>query len=264
MEEIERKKYIKKCPICNKQISWIHGDKPDLCPHCNAVRWDKPKDEAILFNLQEKFKVNRDEKILGQMYLKMIPYAQKIINRQLGGTVRYDEERLEEKAQDSVTTVISYFLRRPNFYITESFGFQLLKAAQQQLYRKKQQDIDKKEFSYDAPVKEGEKNTFKEKITEDSIEAGNRYSQDILDISNRAFIIKELSDFIDSMYNSIAENRGIDTAILSMILLHHYLNKKKDSLFNDFYDHFGSELKESFELEKIILMEFLEELNMEL
>ena len=36
---------------------------------------------------------------------------------------------------------------------------------------------------------------------------------------------------------------------------------KKDSLFNEFYDRYGSELKESFELEKIVLMEFLESLN---
>lgn len=261
MEEADKKRHIKKCPLCDKQITWIHGSKPILCPHCQAVRWDKPKDEAILFNLQEKFKINRDEKILGQMYLKMLPYAQKIINRQLGGCVRYDEEKLEEKAEDSVTTVISYFLRRPDFYITESFGFQLLKAAQQQLYRKKQQDIDKKEFSYDAPVKDGETNTFKDKITEDSIEAGSKYSKDIINMSNRAYLVKELSEFVDKIYNSIAEHRGIDEALLALILLHHYLNKKKDSLFNEFYDRYGSELKESFELEKIVLMEFLESLN---
>ena len=46
-----------------------------------------------------------------------------------------------------------------------------------------------------------------------------------------------------------------------MILLHNYINKKKDVYFENFYKHFGYEIKESFETEKLILLEFLEELK---
>ena len=46
-----------------------------------------------------------------------------------------------------------------------------------------------------------------------------------------------------------------------MILLHNYINKKKDVYFESFYKHFGYEIKESFETEKLVLLEFLEELR---
>jgi DNA-directed RNA polymerase subunit RPC12/RpoP len=256
-----RKKHIKKCGKCEKQVIWEHGSKPALCPHCNAIMWYKPKDECILFNLQEEFKKNRDERILGQMYLKMLPYTRRIITKMLGRTIRFDEDKFEEKVEDATTTLIHYFLRREDFYITESFGFQLLKAAQQQLYRKKQKDIDQREVSYDTPIKDGEENTFESKITEDSLEDGNKYSRELINISNKVFLVQEVSKFIDQIYNAIAKNRGIDEAILSMLLLHHFLNSKKEKFFDDFYSAFGKNLKESFELEKIVLLNYLKELT---
>jgi hypothetical protein len=260
MEDIDRKKYSKKCGVCQKNVTWIHGSKPEICPLCSAIKWDKPKDEAVLFNLQEKYLENRDEKILGQMYAVMIPYTHKIINKLIGGNIHFDEDRLEDKIEDTITQFISYYLRKPNYKITESFGFQLLKSAQQQLYRKKQQDIDRLEMSYDAPLKGGEDKTFKDKISED-FEDGNKYSREIVDLSNKMFLVKELSLFVDKIYNSIAKNRGIDEAILSLVLLHHYLNKKKECFFDEFYNYYGSDLRESFELEKIVLLQYLEELN---
>ena len=178
----------------------------------------------------------------------------------LGGSIHIDEEKLEDRIEDTVTYFISYFLKRPDYYITESFGFQLLKAAQQQLYRKKQKDIDMREVSYDAPVKDGEENTFKDRVTEDTLEDGNKYSQSLVDFSNKTFLLKEISLFIDKMYNTIAVNRSKEEAILLMILLHHYLSKEKEQFFNSFYDYYGTHLKESFELEKIVLMEFIEDL----
>jgi len=263
MEEIEKKKHIKKCGVCAKQVTWIHGSKPEICPYCQAIRWDKPRDEAILFNIQKKYLETRDQKYLGQMYLHMLPYATRIINKMLGSNVHIDEEKLQDRIEDTVTYFISYFLKRPDYYITESFGFQLLKAAQQQLYRKKQKDIDMREISYDEPVKDGEDNTFKDKITEDTLEDGNKYTQSLVDISNRTYLLKEISLFIDKMYNSIALNRGVDNAVLSLVLLHHYLNKQKEPFFDKFYEYYGTDLKESFELEKIALMEFIEEINIE-
>ena len=261
MQEIEKKQHIKKCGVCTKQVKWEHGSKPETCPYCSAIRWDKPHDEAVLFNIQKKYLETKDQKYLGQMYTHMLPYATRIINKMLGANVHIDEERLQDRIEDTVTYFISYFLKRPDYYITESFGFQLLKAAQQQLYRKKQKDIDMREISYDTPIKEGEENSFKDKITEDSLEDGNKYSHDLVNISNRSYILKEVSSFIDKVYATIAKNRGIDEAIIALVLLHHYLSKKKDYFFDDFYSHFGTQYKDSFELEKIVLMEFIEELN---
>jgi hypothetical protein len=202
MEQSERKTYIKKCNICKKQITWIHGSKPEVCPHCLAIRWDKPYDEAILFNLQKKYlENNRDSKILGEMYLKMLPYAHKIANKMIGRSLRYDEDKLEQKVEDAVTYFIHYFLKRSDYYITESFGFQILKALQQQFYNKKQKNIDANEMSYDEPIKDGEYNTFKDKLSEDLLNDCNKYSTDIINIANRTFLLKEINNFIDKVYD---------------------------------------------------------------
>jgi len=259
MEENEKKVHIKKCGSCSKQVSWSHGSKPDTCPYCQAIRWDKPHDECILFNIQKKYIETKDKQYLDLMYVKMIPYASKTIRKLLGST-KLDDDRLEDKIEDSVTTVISYFLRKPDFYITESFGFQLLKAAQQQLYRKKQKDIDTKEISYDSPIDDTDK-TYKDKISEDTIEDGNKYSHDLVNISNQIFLVKELSQFVDQVYNAIALNRGIDEAIMALVLLHHYLTKQKEEFFNEFYTYYGYHLRESFETEKVVLLAYLKELN---
>lgn len=259
MEENEKKKYTKKCGLCLKPITWIHGNKPDICPECNAIYWDKPVDECYLFNLQEKYKQTKDQKYLGQMYERLIIYGSKIARKMLG-SAKLDQEKFEDRVQDAVTYFISYYLKREDYYITMSFGYQIIKALQQQLYKKKQQDIDKHEISYDAPVKGGEEKTFKDKISED-FDDGNKYDNDILNQSNKNFILEEISEFIEKVYNSIAENRGIDQAILSMILLHNYILKQKDQYFEEFYKYYGYNLKESFELEKLVLLEFLEELK---
>ncbi len=262
MEEEDKKRHLKKCGVCKKNVIWIHGSKPELCPFCESIRWDKPRDEAILFNLQKKYIDTGDNKYLGQMYQVMIPYTQRIMNKMLGGSVKLDEERFQDRVEDAVTYFVSYYLKRSDYQITDSFGFQLLKASQQQLYRKKQKDIDSSEVSYDAPLKSGEDKTFKDKLSED-FQDGNKYSKEIVDLSNKVFLVKELSIFIDKVYNSIAKNRGIDEAILSIVLLHHYLNKKKESFFDEFYEYYGQGLRESFELEKIALMQYIEELNLE-
>ncbi|HCY05712.1 MAG TPA: hypothetical protein DHS57_00015 [Erysipelotrichaceae bacterium] len=260
MENNEKKQHIKKCGLCEKQVSWIHGDKPKTCPYCQAIQWDKPKDECYLFNVQEQYIKTKDKKYLGDIYKRLLVYGTKMARKMLGGSVRLDSEILEDRVQDAVTQFISYYLRRADYYITISFGYQIQKALQQTLYRKKQQDIDKNEISYNNPIKSGEEKTFLDKISED-FDDGNKYDNEMFNSTNKNFVIEEVSKFVDKVFNSIAENRGIDQAILSMVLLHHYLNKKKDGFFEDFYSYYGYDVKENFELEKIALMEFLQELQ---
>ena len=261
MTEDTRKRHTKKCGACGKQVTWVHGEKPEVCPLCNAIKWYKPADECVLFNLQKVYLETRDQDTLGQMYLKMQPYARKIINKNLGGCVRYDEDKLDDKVEASVETLIRYYIKRPSFYVTESFGYQLLKSAQQQLYNKKQKLQDKKEVSYDNPIKEGADGTYLDKLSNDLVDDDNKHSSELVDLSNKVYLLKELSQFVDATYNAIAKARGIDQAMLSMILFHHYMNKKNDSFFSDFYNHFGGELKETFELQKVVFYEYLEELN---
>lgn len=257
MEKIEKKKHIKKCGLCQEKVIWTHGEKPTVCPLCDAIQWDKPKDECYLFNVQKKYIETKDKKYLGDMYERCFEYGKKIAHKML--SIKLDEEVFEERVQDAVTTFIMYYLRKENYCIEVSFGYQILKALQQQLYRKKQKNIDQLEMSYDTPIKDGEK-TFKDKISED-FDDGNKYSNEAFAKTNKDYLINEISNFVDKVYNVIAENKGVESAILSMILLHNYINKKKDVYFESFYKYFGYEIKKSFELEKLVLLEFLEEMR---
>ena len=257
MEKNEKKKHIRKCGLCQEKVIWAHGDRPEVCPLCGAIMWDKPKDECYLFNMQKKYVETKDEKYLGEMYKRCFEYGKRIARKML--SIKLDEEVFEERVQDAVTTFIMYYLRKENYYIEISFGYQILKAIQQQFYRKKQKDIDQKEISYDVPIKDVEK-TFKDKISED-FDDGNKYSNEAFDKTNKKFLIDEISNFVDKVYNIMATNKGVESAVLSMILLHNYINKKKDVYFENFYKHFGYEIKESFETEKLVLLEFLEEMR---
>lgn len=255
----EKKLHYKKCGYCEKMISWEHGSCPDNCPKCNAIQWRKPRDECLLFNLQEDYLKTKDEKILGKMYLIMYQYAQKIILKQL--PYKYDESKLEEKTEDAVTTIIKYYLLKPNYKILHSFGGMLFGPTRQELFKKKQQDIDNYEMSYDNFISDSDdKSTFKDKISSDILHDDDKYTRDLINIHNREYLVKELSRFINEIYRKISTFHGIEKGVLSLILLHHFLNGEKEEFFDNFYLTYGTDLKDLIEKEKLILLEYIEDL----
>jgi hypothetical protein len=247
------KLHIKKCPICKKNIEWEHGDKPETCPHCLSIMWDKPADECILFNLQERYLKSRDNKVLGQMYTVMIPYARRIILKQLKHHL--DEERLEERVEDSVTTIIRYYLTKPEYKILYSFGAMLFGPTQQELFKKKQQDIDMLEMSYDCPLDDGE-STLKDTLSETLLHKED-FSSQLNDVEKTALIAKVIR-FLTMTFTIIVKQYTYEKAMYTMLLLHHFFNKKDLHFFDDFYNHYGTDLKDIFEKTKLSLMEFLE------
>jgi hypothetical protein len=130
-----------------KKRNWKQTNVSATAVGIASIQWDKPVDECYLFNLQEKYKQTKDQKYLGQMYERLIVYGSKIAHKMLG-SAKLDQEKFEDRVQDAVTYFISYYLRREDYYITMSFGYQIIKALQQQLYKKRQQDIDRHEMSY--------------------------------------------------------------------------------------------------------------------
>lgn len=257
MVSTERKVHARKCSICEKVNNWEHGFKHKVCQKCGALYWDKPKDEAILFNLQDKYLENRNDKYLGLMYSAMLPYAEKIILKQL--PFKYDETKLEEKVQDTVTTVIRNYLTKPDYKVLHSFGGTLFGPSRQELYKKRQKDIDNFEVSYDSPISDSDEKTFKDTLSSDSLHDGERYSKELLDKFNKQYLTEELSRFSTEIYKTITKNHDFTKAILSMVLIHHFINKKKDEFFDKFYKQFGTNLQEFLEKEKILLLQYINE-----
>lgn len=261
MIEQEKKLHRKKCGFCDQINTWEHGHKHKVCSHCGAIEWDKPKDECILFNLQEEYLETRDQKILGKMYLVMFKYAQKIILKQL--PYKYDDAKLEEKTEDAVTTIIRYYLTKPDYKILYSFGSMLYGPTRQELFKKKQKDIDAHEISYDATMNSDSNTTFKDKISSEIFHDDDKYTKELVNISNQTHLIEELSRFTNNIYFSICKNRNVKDAVLSLILLHHFLNGKKETFFDSFYEVYGTHLKDLVENEKMVLLDYIHELSNE-
>jgi len=247
---IDKKQYKRQCPICHKSIKWLYGKKPEVCPYCKSIKWDKPLDECTLFNLQKKYLKSKDKDILGEMYKVLYPYTKNIILKMLKRCSSYDDDKLADKVQDTVTYFLSYYLRKDYYCVTDSFGQILILGAHQQLHNKKVKNIDQKEFSYDRPMKEGE-DSFLEEMVADKIP---------LEMEKDS-IENDLINFIDKMYLSMYKSFGLRKALLSLKLFHFYLINKRFDFFDNFYDVFGTDLKESLEKEKLALYEFISELK---
>jgi hypothetical protein len=61
------------------------------------------------------------------------------------------------------------------------------------------------------------------------------------------------------LYKS-CKNRGVKDGVLALILLHHFLNGKKETFFDEFYNQYGTYLKDLIESEKLVLMEYIKEM----
>ena len=249
----ERKMYTRKCPICGKSIKWIRGQKPEVCPFCQSIRWDMSKDECRLFNLQATYLKTRDRKILDKMSIILYPYAKKTILKMLGSCY-YDADKLEDKVQGTVAYFMCYYVRKPTFYVSSKFGSLLYQTAQQQLYNQKQKNVDTKEFSYDKPIgndKDGSETCLLNLIQEKKVPSNMETES----------MEKELATFLDKMYLAMVNAYGIKKAILGIKLLHFYIIHKKDTFFDSFYLQYGTEYKQILELEKLALYDFLRELK---
>jgi hypothetical protein len=247
--QTERKQHIKKCGNCGKIVKWFHGSRPEKCPYCDCIKWYKPDDECKLFNLQDKYLETRDNKYLSQMYNILYPYTKRIILKMLHGHKSYDDDKLEDKIQGTVTYFISYYLRKDTYRVTDSFGFLLKKGAEQQLYSQKVKDVDSHELSYDKPMTDGE-TTFLSELKADNVPL--EYEKTCIE--------NDLTVFIDKMFMKMCEYNDLSTAILALRLFHLYTSGTKID-YNLFYSIFGTEFKNILETEKFAIYEFIQDME---
>lgn len=252
----------RKCNICDNTVRWEWGYKPKRCPHCDAVHYDKPPMEAKLFNFQEKFlREDRNPDVIGQMFPHLKEYARRIVLKNLAGKARYDEFKLEEKSADTANKLVEYYLGKPTFEITQSFGYYLDKIAKQNMFAKRIKDQDQFEFSMDEYVETHEDNSNAiDSLEFEAEERSERWHNQIegqLDVDN---IIEESSRFIAKMIDMIRENHGNRMAMMQFLLLIHFIQHQPKSFFNRFYKLKGQEYKEVFEKVKMAFEGYMQSL----
>lgn len=254
----------KKCSVCEK-IHVYEGDVPSpfRCS-CGTIRWDKPLMEAQLFTLQEKYLENRDNKILGEMYKILFKYSKNMIWSRVKNKYSMSEDKIESKAQDASTAIIQYYLTKPYFMVNESFGSYVVGAVSYQLYYKKIKDIDEFEVSLSTPLgsdqNPGKEATLEDKLSERTTEDVSSFNE-YFDEDKEERLIEEMDKFLEKSLKHLAIQQGVRQAVYSFSLLHSFLNQKPDKFFEWVYSEKGRTLQENFELLKLSLFEFLEEVH---
>lgn len=261
-----RVKKTKRCGICEKVIGWYWGSKPERCPYCNSVSWDKPHDEAVLFNLQDRYLQSRDPSILGEMFPVLRVYAERIIKKNLAGNRKYDDLTLDTKASDSANKLIEYFLEKPAFYITDSWGFYLKKIVQQYMYAKRYKDVDQNEISLETPISEtsdGNVQTLGSDLYR-RYGAESAFSTEWAEKDmQRESLTMEVVQFIEFLFRKAEREADYRRAFLQLVLLWQFMNGQSKRYFNRFYDRFGAEYKAQHETVKLELSKFIQETHEE-
>ena len=260
MLKSEIKRIQKRCSVCGKHVSWREGEERPFRCNCGTIRWDKPKMEAQLFTLQEKYLVNREEKYFNEIFKIVYQYAHNVIKRSLRNRKILDEFTVESKTQDATTAFLSYYLSKPNFYVTESFGVYIVGAVQYQLYYRKFQRIDKLEVSMNTPLSNSpdDKSTIETKLSNSSKEENE--VELIFEKNNQIEdIILNSEKFFQQMFQLLVEREGISTAVIIMTLLNNLITYGSEKEQTKFFNFYGGSIQEIFEKAKQALQFFLED-----
>lgn len=259
MEKVKKKQRWRKCGICKHIVVWQWGSKPERCPACESIKWDKPKDEAVLFNLQEKYLKTRDNKILGQMFILLKEYARRVILKNLIGHVKYDENTIDEKSSDTANKLVEYFLEKPTFSIQESWGYYLDLIAKQNMFAKKLQRRDKNELSIEKFKEDHEDNS----TAYDTVEMGYndkdfQFENEIIDVLSREYLVEEVGKFVETMFNILTKEYGYKQAYLVINLFSKRLNGNSKRYIKRYLDYYGQKLKENYEKANLSIYQFLQ------
>lgn len=260
-EKTQRKIKFKKCTICSHIVKWEWGNKPERCPHCNAIKYDKPPMEAKLFNLQDKYLETRDNEVIGEMFPIMKEYARRIVLQNLAGNVRYDEFKLDTKASDTANKLVEYYLSKPGFSIYQSFGYYLDRIAKQNMFAKKLKDQDQYEFSMQEYAERHEENANALDSLEYSSEGRmTDWYEEIENNINLDFVLDETMRYFNTLADALRKAYGYHTAMMQMILLWHFIRGASKRFFNKFWKLYGVESREIHEKVKLAFNKYAESL----
>jgi len=256
---VEEGQIKRRCVVCKKISIYTRKTKPQNCPFCHDIYWDKPEDERNLFVLQDQYILNnRDSITLGKMYLLILVYSRNIIINSVKDDVFLSSEALDERTEDLAATFLEKYLKDNTFKVAYSFGGLLIKLSKGILYNQKTQNNDRN-ASLDMQIAE--------KLTIESSpsyfindpDAKKEYEKRAFaqyeSVSNNMIVI-ELENLIDKIYKRILVSEKRKDSILFLIGLNCFLSKEKISM-NDFYCYCGNNTRQLIEKTKMFIRQYL-------
>lgn len=235
------KLYTVKCIICEKETKYRRKYRLKKCPHCHSSDpyWDKPKDEYILFHLQDKYLETKSKDVLGEIYSILLVYTKKIINNYLlKGKKWLSKSELYQKAHDSVCKIIEYYMEKPEFKIDNSFAGYVLMVSKYFLFSKRKEDEND---SLNHIIDDNKEN-------QENVHNNSRSLQDIIDFDYEKIFKEDMSEILLEKINYIF-NKTIDKiskkskleSLYTIIGLYHYISNSK--FINEYYEYFGNNIK---------------------
>ncbi len=262
--ETTRKLHTKPCGACKRDVSWVHGNKPERCTHldCNSILWEKPPLEVELFHLQDKFFENRDTKYIQQMYEKLDGgYIKKLVSNELKGKFHMDRDVIAEKAHDVITKFLEYYLEKENFIILHSFGGYISRQIPEVLYGdREEEDHDSLNFQLDGS------NEVQDSLLNLGYNSLTEVEHDVEDI-----VLSQDNSVADDIFTIITgavrrvksspNKNGHINAIYLLISMTHMLNCKSEPFTKKFFNFTGLQTLKYSDRLSVLVMEYLTEIQ---
>jgi len=257
-----KKRRIKKikCWKCHEPLTDLDSTTNYACPYCNAHYSNKPINEAKLSILQEEYLATRDVKVLNRMMIIIQDIVYNLICSKLKASGKFlNEEDILDKVQWTLLKMTQYY-NREEFKITTSFTEYLSQVILYPLYNYKQKNLDQNEISIFTPLGHDSDSDNDKTILDKIIE--NPYLDGVGEAESYLFkelekehTITQVTDFIKSVTTMAYKKKGFSTALKLLILFNHYLNKRSNRFFNEWWntEPNGISLRDYFEKSLSIL-----------
>lgn len=254
-----KKLYERKCRHCGDLVTFYHGEKMTICPSCGQGDYIKPETETTLFLLQKEWMEKKDKKILGEMYIILIKYVKSKIKKILNGVVLYDEDKLEEKAIDSVNLLMEYYLTKEDFFIQTSFMGYITRQINSTLYNKSVRFADSIE-SLNYIIDESNKKELGENLKLDPVYEQQMTDDFIFNENNEVDLVNGVCKLVADIHEEILKNHSNYLSLTTLVGIFHYMNRCGDEYKNNFYDKYGrNKVKTYTEQAMMIIMDFIKD-----
>lgn len=251
-------KYINTCSYCGNTVNYYHGFKPDKCPYCDKSDFIKPLTETRLFLLQKKyFELDRNQDVLGSMYLILFDYAQSLVKTLLPKTFTYHYSKIEEVSSDAVNIIITSFLEKKDFKIDFSFGGLLITKLKQVMWNKKIQN-EENHSSLQSLISDDNDKNFLEINDVESIFP--HYTEYIQQEHDKQSLLKGLDLVIAKITDQIELQYNLYQKLILLIGICQFVQNKGE--IGNLYKVFGSKyFKEILDKAMVLIYEFIKEHN---
>ena len=230
--------YEKVCGKCGEIVRYAHRQKPDKCPYCGSTKFDKPKTEVDLFELQDHYLLTREDKYLVQMYEILKSYAKSLIYKIVKGQYHFDSDEIEQKSHDAAMGIVVYYLNKPEFRIDHSFAGYLIRKVKEVLYSTVDED-DHDSLNYRISYHGGAKDDGNSVEKEDLIFEAIHKEKPVHDNES---VLNEFMRLITKVVDTAKQRQSKQYAVLMLIAFYYNIVKVPNSFISEYYAMYGQDI----------------------